>query len=203
MSGKKLSKDKGGMRADETLFKQLVGSLMYLIVTRPDLMYDVSLISRFMTSPTLACNKKNLTYVKRTTGFGIFYKKGESNLTSGFVFMMGFGVVSWSSKKQTVVALSTTEAEYIVATLCACQCVWLRRLLEKIRVKEKTGIVVMCDNNSTIQLSKNPVFHGENKHIDVRFHFLRDLVNDGVIKLSHCNSQDQLANIMTKPLKLE
>ena len=101
--------------------------------------------------------------------------------TSGFVFMLGSGAVSWSLKKQSVVALYTTEAEYIAATLCACRCVWLRRVLEKLGVEEKTGTVIMCDNNSTIQLSKNPVFHGKSKHIDVRFHFLRDLVNDGVI----------------------
>ena len=102
-----------------------------------------------------------------------------------------------------MVALSTTEAEYIAAALCACQCVWLRRVLEKLRVEEKIGTVIMCDNSSTIQLSKNPLFHGKSKHIDVRFHFLRDLVNDGVVELSYCNSQDQIADIMTKLLKLE
>jgi hypothetical protein len=106
-------------------------------------------------------------------------------------------------KKQPVVALSTTEAEYIAAALCACQCVWLRRVLEKIEVEEKTATVIMCDNSSTIQLSKNPVFHGKSKHIDVKFHFLRDLVNDGVIKLIYCASENQIADIMTKPLKLE
>ena len=89
-----------------------------------------------------------------------------------------------------MVALSTTEAEYVAATLCACQCVWLGRLLEKIGVKEKTKVVIMCDNNSTMQLSKHPVFHGRSKHIDVKFHFLRDLVNDGIVKLSFCSSQD-------------
>ena len=123
--------------------------------------------------------------------------------SSGFVFMLWSGDVSWSSKKQLVVPLSTTEAEYIVATLCACQCVWLRRVLEKLGVEEKTGTVIMCENSSTIQLSKNPVFHGKRKHIDVRFHFLRDLVNDGVVELSYCNSQDQIADIMTKPLNLK
>ena len=123
--------------------------------------------------------------------------------TSRFVFMLGSRAVSWSSKKQSVVALSTIEAEYIAVALCACQCVWLKRVLEKLGVEEKTGTVIMFDNNSTIQLSKNPVFHGKSKHIDVRFHFLRDLVNDGVVEMSYCNSQDQIADIMTKPLKLE
>ena len=87
-----------------------------------------------------------------------------------------------------MVALSTIEVEYIAAALCAYQCVWLKRVLKKLGVEEKTGTVIMCDNSSTIQLSKNPVFHGKSKHMDVRFHFLRDLVNDGVVELSYCNS---------------
>lgn len=225
VTGTKLFKDKNGVKVDETLFKQVVGSLMYLTATRPDLMYGVSLISRFMSNPTMShwlAAKRILRYLKGTTDHGIFYRKGENILkltaftdsdyagdlddrrsTSGSVFMLGSGAVSWSSKKQPVVALSTTEAEYIAAALCGCQCVWLRRILEKLGVKEETSTVIMCDNNSTIQLSKNPVFHGKSKHIDVRFHFLRDLVNDGVIELRFCKSQDQIADIMTKPLKLE
>jgi len=93
--------------------------------------------------------------------------------------MMGTCALSWASKKQIVVALSTTEVEYITTTLCAFQCVWLGRILHKIGVKDETGIEIMCDNNSAIQLSKHPVFHGKSKHIDVRFHFLQDLVITG------------------------
>lgn len=223
--GTKLRKDEGGVTVDETLYKQVVGSLMYLTVTRPDMMFGVSLISRFMARPTMAhwlATKRILRYLKGTINLGIFYRKQEYNLklvaftdsdyagdlddrrsTSGFVFKLGARAISWASKKQPVVALSTTEAEYMAATLCACQCVWLRRVLEKIEVEEKTATMIMCDNSSTIQLSKNPVFHGKSKHIDVKFHFLRDLVNNGVIKLSYCASENQTADIMTKPLKLE
>ena len=166
--------------------------------------------------------KRILRYLKGTTGFGIFYRKEESSLklvaftdsdyagdlddrrsTSGYVIMMGYGAVSWSSKKQSVVALSTTEAEYIAASLCACHCVWLRRVVEKLGIKENSSTVIICDNSLTIQLSKTLVFHEKSKHIDVRFHFLRDLVNEGVVELSHCNSQNQIADIMTKPIKLE
>ncbi|KAK9734241.1 hypothetical protein RND81_04G125600 [Saponaria officinalis] len=178
-----------------------------------------------MANPTTShwlAAKRILRYVKGTTTLGIFYRKGKNNLrlvgftdsdyagdlndrrsTSGFTFMLGFGAVSWASKKQPVVALSTTEAEYIAAALCACQCIWLRRVLKHIEVEENNETMIMCDNNSTIQLSKNPVFHGKSKHIDVKFHFLRDLVNDGILTLSYCNSENQIADIMTKPLKLE
>ena len=99
--------------------------------------------------------------------------------------------------------LSTIEAEYIATAFCACQCIWLRRVLEKLGHKEENSTLIQCDNNSTIQLSKNSVFHGRSKHIDIRFHFLRDLTRDKIVELSYCNSQEQVADIMTKPLKLE
>jgi len=97
--------------------------------------------------------------------------------------------------------LSTTKAKYIAAAYCACQCIWLRRVLKQLCHKGEKSTLIQCDNNSTIKLSKNPVFHGRSKHIDIRFHFLRDLTKDKVVQLSYCNSQDQVADIMTKPLK--
>lgn len=109
--------------------------------------------------------------------------------TCGHLFMLGNRAVSWASKKQPVVALSTTEAEYIAAALCPCQGIWLRRALDKQGNEDEEGTVIMYDNNSTIQLSKNLVFHGKWKHIDVRFYFLRDLVNNGFVELKYCNTQ--------------
>jgi len=123
--------------------------------------------------------------------------------TSGYVFLLAGGAVSWASKKQPVVTLSTTEAEYIVAASCACQYIWLMKLLKKLGHKGKDGSIMYCDNSSTIQLSKHSVFHGKSKHIDVKFHFLRDLVNEGTVKLKYCNTHNQIADIMTKPLKKE
>ncbi|WVY89510.1 hypothetical protein V8G54_035024 [Vigna mungo] len=187
-------------------------------------MYGLSLISRFMSCPTEShwvAAKRILRYLKGTTELGIFYKKGgntnvlaysdsdfagdldDRRSTSGSVFLLGFGAVSWSSKKQPIVTLSTTEVEYIAAASCACQCVWIKRILEKLGLKEQNNMLILCDNNSTIQLPKNIVFYGKNKHIDIRFHFLRDLVKDGVVRMSYCKSQIQIADIMTKPLKLD
>ena len=169
----------------------------------------------------LQTTKRILRYLRGTADFSIVYRKGnEGHLkafadsgyagdaddrksTSGYVFMIGTGVVSWSSKKQPVVTLSTTEAEFIAAASCACQGVWLRRILEKLGHDQSQSTVIYCDNSSAIKLSRNPVLHGRSKHIDVRFHFLRELTRDGVVELVHCNTQEQVADIMTKPLKLE
>ena len=222
--GFKLTKDEGGVEVDSTVYKQMVGSLMYLTATRPDLMFIVSLISRYMERPTeshLLAAKTALRYIKGTVSLGMFYKKGGSEKlvgytdsdyagdqddrksTSGYVFLMSSGAISWSSKKQPVVTLSTTEAEFIAAASSACQVVWLRRILKVLNQEQSSPTVVFCDNISAIKLSKNLVMHGRSKHIDIRFHFLRDLVRDGILELIHCSTQQQVANVLTKPLKLD
>jgi hypothetical protein len=117
--------------------------------------------------------------------------------------MLGSGAISWSSKKQPIVTLSTTEAEFVSAASCACQGVWLRNILDYLKLKQQESTVIYCDNSSSIKLSKNLVMHGRCKHIDVRFHFLRNLTKDGVVELVHCRTEDQLADILTKPLKLD
>lgn len=122
--------------------------------------------------------------------------------TSGYVFMLGSAAVSWSSKKQPIVTLSTTEAEFVAAASCACQGLWLRNILEELQVKQPSSTQIYCDNNSEIKLSKNPALHGGCKHIDVRYHFLRDLTNNEVIDLFYCRSEDHVADIFTEPLKL-
>ena len=173
--GFRLSKNGGGAAVDATKFKQIIGSLMYLTAMRPDLMYSVCLISRFMERPTelhLQAAKIIIRYLKGTTELGIAYKRsGEESLvgfadsdyagdtgdrksTSGYVFMIGAGAVSWSSKKQPVMTLSTTEVEFIAAASCACQGVWLRRVLEKLGHTQSKCTTIYCDNSSTIKLSK-------------------------------------------------
>lgn len=220
--GLKLNKDHDGKKVDNTLYKQIVGSLMYVTATRPDIMYSVSLISRYMESPIemhLLAAKRILRYLQGTKDFGMFYKKGKKlelfgfsdsdyagdqddrRSTSGYAFLLGTGVVSWSSKKQQIATLSSTEAEFIDATACACQAIWLRRILEELRSKQVEATTIFCDNNSAIKLSKNPVLHGRSKHIDVKYYFLRDLSNGGTIKLIYCKSENQVADILTKPLK--
>lgn len=221
--GQKVGRDEAGVKVDSTLYKQMVGSLMYLTATRPDLMFVVSLISRFMANPTelhFGTAKRIMRYVKGTLEFGIWYQReGKSELlgytdsdyagdvddsrsTSGYVFLMSGGAVAWSSRKQPIVTLSTTEAEYVAAATCACQAIWMKRILKEIGHEQDEEMVLFCDNTSTIKLSKNVVMHGKSKHIRVRYHFLRELANEGVVKLVYCSTEEQLTDIMTKPLKM-
>lgn len=123
--------------------------------------------------------------------------------TTGYAFMLGSAAVSWCSKKQPIVTLSTTEAEFVAAATCASQALWLRNLLEELQFKQEYSTQLFCDNSSAIKLSRNPVFHGKCKHIDVRYHFLRDLSKDGIIDLVFCRSADQVADVFTKSLKLD
>ena len=120
--------------------------------------------------------------------------------------MLTFPVKDWmfgQSNRRTVVGLSTTEAEYIAVVFCACRCVWIRRILENIRAEEEFATVIYCDNSLTIALSKHPILHGKSKHIEVQFHYLREPVNSKTVKPEYCATENQVADIFMKPLKLE
>ncbi|GJU42070.1 putative RNA-directed DNA polymerase [Tanacetum coccineum] len=179
--GCKLVKDDLSGFVDATMYKQMVGCIMYLAATRPDIMYVAGQLCRYMETPT----KQHMAAMKR------------------YVCFLSGAAIAWSSKQQPIVTLSTTEAEFVAATTCACQVLWLRRMLEYIGLTQEEGTIVNCDNMSTIKLSKNSVMHNRSKHIDVRYYFLRDLVNDGAIELRYCNTLAQVADIMTKPLKVD
>eukprot|EP00253_Pinus_taeda_P030415 PITA_30415 len=175
--GLKLNKEDSSKYFDPSLYKSIVGSLMYLTATTLYIMHAVSLISRFMERPKEAhwqAAKRFLRYVK--------------------------GVISWASKKKLIVALSTAEVEYVAATIAACQAVWMRRMLRSLGQEKAKGTVIYCDNSSAIALSKNFVFHKRKKHIDTRFHYIRELVSNGEIVLVHCRTQEKVADILTKPL---
>ncbi|PKU80616.1 Retrovirus-related Pol polyprotein from transposon TNT 1-94 [Dendrobium catenatum] len=116
---------------------------------------------------------------------------------------MGDTAFSWSSKKQPVVALSTYEAEYIAASLCVCHAIWLRKLLKEIGYSQGEATKIYVDNMSAIALSKNLVCHKRSKHIDVRFHYIRDQIKGKEVQVEYVKSQDQIADIFTKPLAAE
>jgi hypothetical protein len=123
--------------------------------------------------------------------------------TACYMFMLGGAPIAWSSKKESVVALSSCEAEYIAASLCACQAIWLMNLIDEMIGEDHGAIEMKIDNVSAINLAKNSIAHGKSKHIEMRFHYLREQVTNGKFILQHCRSEDQIANIMTKAVQTE
>ncbi|KAK8934250.1 hypothetical protein KSP39_PZI014288 [Platanthera zijinensis] len=222
--GTKLRKDSKEEGVDPTMFKSLVGSLRYLTFTRPDIMYAVGVVSRYMEEPKqdhFTAAKRILRYVNGTRDHGLKYSSaGELKLvgysdsdygvdvndqksTSRYAFNMGTAAFSWSSKKQATIALSSCEAEYIAAAVCACQAIWLRNLLEELHHVQDCPTTVLVDNMSAIQIAKNPVLHGRSKHIEMRYHFLREQVEQKIVEVVYCPTGEQVADIFTKALKVE
>lgn len=222
--GEKLRKEDGSEAADEGLYRRIVGSLLYLTATRPDLMYSASLLSRFMTNPTrkhMGVARRVLRYVQGTLTYGIEYKRektatligycdadwagseDDSRSTSGYIFSFGSGIFSWASVKQTSVALSTAEAEYVSASEATAQVIWLRCVLEDLGESQTEATLLKCDNMSAISMSRNPVFHQKTRHINRKFHFIREALQEGVIDVQYCRSEEQLADILTKALPKE
>ena len=217
----KLCKDDGSDPADENEYRQIVGSLFYLTATRPDIMFAASLLARFMHCPTkkhYGTAKRVLRYIQGTIDFGIEYQKGKEAIligycdsdwggsqddmrsTSGYAFSFGSGVFSWASVKQHSVALSTAEAEYVSASEATTQAIWLRFVLEDFGELQTDATPLMVDNTSAIAMTRNPVFHQKTKHINRRYHFIRDALQDGVVDLRYCRSEEQVADIFTKAL---
>ncbi|KAH9291933.1 hypothetical protein KI387_042879, partial [Taxus chinensis] len=221
--GLKLSAHDDSPPVDETLYRQLVGSLIYLTTTRPDLCFAVSYLSRFLSKPKLihwGAAKRVLRYVKGTLDFGILYQRvadftligytdsdwGGSvdtrRSTTGYIFSLGSGVISWQSKLQPTVAISSTEAEYKAVVSAGCEAVWLRQILVDFQFSQVTAtpLSLFCDNQGVLKMVKNPIYHARTKHIEIHHHYIRQLVDSGEISLHFCPSQEQSADVMTKPL---
>jgi hypothetical protein len=218
----KLSKDGSGEPVDSTEYRSIVGSLRYLVHTRPDITFVVGYVSRFMEAPTsehLAAVKHLLRYIAGTLNLGVTYQRGHGALellgysdadlagdindrksTTGMIFFLGQSPVSWQSHKQKVVAASSCESEYIAASTTACQGIWLSRLLGELQNQKPLAPKLLVDNKSAIHLIKNPVFHDRTKHIDTRYHLIRDYVEKDVLEVDYICTAAQLADLMTKAL---
>eukprot|EP00253_Pinus_taeda_P003373 PITA_03373 len=185
-----------------------VGSLMYAMVyTRPDIAHIVGVLSRFMSKPGKehwTTIKRVFRYLRGTSDYGLCYQ-GRPGLdrvldihgfvdaewtedldrrrsTSGYVFNLFGGAVSWMNKKQSIVALSTTEAEYMAATHAGKEAIWLQRLWSSMGLVQG-AIRIYCDSQSVVFLAKNPAYHSKTKHIDVQYHFVRDMIDDKKVLL--------------------
>ncbi|XP_059627472.1 uncharacterized mitochondrial protein AtMg00810-like [Cornus florida] len=218
----KLSLDCTSEAVPSTLYRFIIGSLLYLTASKPDIMYFVGLVARFQSNPKMShlqAAKRILRYVKGTIFYGLHYiffsptmtiaafsdadwgrSLPDRKSTSGCCYILGSNVVSWLSKKQNTVSLSTSEAEYIVASQAGSQLLWMQSTLTDLGLHFSMLPKLFCDNQSAIAISKNPTLHWKSKYIDIRYHFLRDKVQKGLLDITYLPTVDQIADIMTKPL---
>lgn len=217
----KFSLTDGSPLPDATLYRQLVGSLVYLTVTRPDIAHAVHVVSQFLAAPRTthyAAVLRILRYVKGTIFQGLHFPFNsplelkaysdsdwagdptDRRSTTGYCFFLGDSLISWRSKKQTVVARSSTEAEYRALADTTSELVWLRWLLEDLGITQHSPTVIYCDNRSAVQIAHNDVFHERTKHIEVDCHFVRQHLLKQDLSLSSVSSSEQTADIFTKSL---
>ncbi|GJV05824.1 putative ribonuclease H-like domain-containing protein [Tanacetum coccineum] len=214
-----LTKDEEAFDVDVHLYRSMIGSLMYLTASRPDIMYAVCVCSRFQVTPKtshLNAVKRIFKYLKGKPNLGLWYPRespfdleafsdsdyGGSNLdrksTTGGCQFLGQRLISWQCKKQTIVATSTTEAEYVAAANCCGQVLWVQnQLLDYGFNFMNTKIHI--DNESTICIVKNPVYHSKTKHIEIRHHFIRDCYEKKLISVEKIHTDLNVADLLTKP----
>ncbi|GJU68542.1 hypothetical protein Tco_1254801 [Tanacetum coccineum] len=219
----KLTRDEEGEPIDDTKYYGMIGSLLYLTASRLDIMFSVCLCARFQEAPRtshLEAVKRIFRYIKGTSHLGLWYHNRtgletiiyadsdhtgdyvDRKSTSGICTFVGCYLTSWMSKKQTALAISTTEAEYVSTGRACQQALWMKQVLVDYEVK-LNDIPVLCDNKGAIDTSKNLILHSRTKHIEIRHHFLRDNVQKGNISIEKVASEDNIADILTKPLKRE
>ncbi|PKU61534.1 putative mitochondrial protein [Dendrobium catenatum] len=205
---------------DPSVYRKITGSLQYLCLTRPDIAYSVNLISQHMHQPLpehAYLLKRLLRYIKGTLDYGIPISKYNLSLSSfsdadwagdpisrkstfGYCSFLGDSLVSWTVKKQTTVARSSTESEYRSLAALTADIIWLRRLLSDFGIHQTTPTDIFCDNTSAIALANNPVFHARTKHIEIDHRFVRDHIQQQNIRILPISIIDQTADIFTKSL---
>ena len=219
-SASSIDKDESGNNTDITQYRGMIGSLLYLTASRPDIMFATCICARYQACPKeshLTLVKRIFRYLKGTPNLGLWYPrespfeligysdadyagcKIDRKSTSGTCQFLGNRLVSWFSKKQNSVSTSTAEAEYIAAGSCCAQILWMRNQLQDYGFTF-SNIPIHCDNTSAIAISHNPVLHSRTKHIEIRHHFIRDHVQKGDIVIRHVPTNEQKADIFTKPL---
>ena len=193
----KLVPGQGEPLRDPWRYRRLVGRLNYLTITRPNISFPVSVVSQFLQSP---CDShwdamiRILRYIKGAPGQGVLYEnRGHTQIivycdadwagsptnrrsTSGYCVFIGGDLISWKSKKQDVVAKSSAEAEYQAMALATCELIWLKQFLQELRFGKDGQMTLVCDNQATLHIASNPVFHKRTKHIEVDYHFIREKI---------------------------
>jgi len=217
----KLTADEGDFFDNPSLYRKGVGKLNFLTHTRPDLAFAVQHLSQFMQAPRVPHYNALLhvlRYIRGQPDLGVLlHKDADCTLqaycdsdwaacphtrrsVSGYVVFLGASLISWKSKKQGTVSLSSAEAEYRSLRRVVAELAWLSRLLNELTITSVCPIPVKCDNQAAIYIAKNPVFHERTKHIELDCHFVREKLMAGLISLHHVSTTHQLADILTKPL---
>lgn len=197
---------------DASVYRRLVGRLLYLTISQPDITFAVHKLSQFISKPSkshLAAAYHLLRYLKNAPGQGIFLPASSSfqlrafadsdwascldsrRSTTGFCVFLSNALVSWKTKRQTTVSRSSAEAEYRALAVASCELVWLSHLMADLQLPVSLPAILFCDNETAVHIATNPIFHERTKHIEVDCHFTRDKVMDGFIKLLPIRSRLQ------------
>lgn len=217
----RLSKESGTVLDDPTPYRALIGRLLYLRITRPDITYDVHSLGQFMYSHTnvhLQATHRILKYIKNNPGQGLFYSATSEpclnafadsdwaicydsrRSVTGYCVYLGNSLITLKSKKQDVVSNSSTEADYRSMSQVTCEFLWLQQLLTSLCVRVTTPAKLFCNNKSAMYIATNHVFHEPTKHVEIDCHTVRDQMKNGFLRLMHVSSANQHADILTKPL---
>lgn len=202
-------------------YREIIGRLLYLCITRPDITYAVNRLSQFLSCPTdvhLQAAYQILKYLKNNPGQGLFYSAQPDiclngfadadwgtcldtrRSTSGMCVFLVHSLITWKSKKQDIVSSSSTEAEYRSMAVTTKELLWLNQMLKDLHIQVDSSAKLFCDNKSATYIATNPVFHERTKHVEIDCHITRDQVKNGFLKVLHVATGNQLADIMTKPL---
>ncbi|XP_021757500.1 uncharacterized protein LOC110722542 [Chenopodium quinoa] len=220
----KLTADKGDALPDPSLYQRLLGRLIYLTITRPDIAFSVQILAQFMHQPTivhLQDAKRLLRYLVGTISQGILLASSSAatlttycdsdwagcpmtrRSTTGYCIFLGDSPISWKVKKQYVTAKSSAEAEYRAMALTNCEVTWLTTLLKDLGLKNLPPTVLKCDNQAALAIAANPVLHERTKHVEIDCHYVRDQIQQGTIKAEKIAYSDQVADILTKILPVQ
>ena len=211
----------GELFEDLERYRRLVEKLNYLTVTRPDIAHSVSVVSQYMSSPTVdnwVAVEHILCYLKGAPRRGILYSnhghnrvecftdadwagsKEDRRSTSGYCVFVGGNLISWKSKKQGVVSCSTAESEYRAMTQSMCEIMWLHQLLMEVGIKIVVPAKLWCDNQAALHIASNPIFHERTKHIEIDCHFVHEKIQLGLISTRYVKMGELLGDIFTKAL---
>ncbi|KAF5469588.1 hypothetical protein F2P56_013650, partial [Juglans regia] len=217
----KLTNQDGSLLSDPSPYRRLVGRLIYLTITRPDIVFAVNILSQFMHAPRaphMQAATRVLRYIKGGPGQGIFFPSANTlhvtaytdsdwascpttrRSTTGYFVQIGTSPISWRTKNQTTVARSSAEAEYRAMAVTTCELTWLKQLLTDLGVSHPEPIRLHCDNQSALHIAHNPVFHERTKHIEIDCHIVRDKICSGLLNAIYTSTHEQVADIFTKLL---